>query len=146
MARRWRHARHGSRSPHPGARGPAARSRGGVQQGPAQVRRMRREPALALPEEAREESARWGEEDRGREREPRRTSRERRRAPELPKFGDKASWWMCAFCFYFFSCLCWCALYFSFFSQRHGRAHLFLATDSSTLNINIYSDRQQIAK
>ena len=26
---------------------------------------MRREPALALPEEAQEESARWGEEDRG---------------------------------------------------------------------------------
>ena len=37
----------------------------GGEQGPVQVRRMRREPVLALPEEAREESARWGEEDRG---------------------------------------------------------------------------------
>ena len=106
---------------------------------------MRREPTLALLEEAREESARWGEEDRGREREPRRASGERRRAPELPKFGDKERGFLvdvCVLFLFYFSCLCWCALYFSFFSQRHGRAHLFLATDSSTLNINIYSDRQ----
>ena len=115
---------------------------------------------LALPEEVREESTRWGEEDRGREREPRRASGERRQAPELPKFGDKERGFLvdvCVLFLFYFSCLCWCALYFSFFSQRHGGAHLFLATDrvpvylflatdSLTLNINIYSDRQQIAK
>ena len=78
---------------------------------------MRREPALALPEEAREESARWGEEDRGREREPRRASGERRQAPELPKFGDKERGFpvdVCVLFLFFFLFVLVCVIFFFF--------------------------------
>jgi len=88
---------------------------GGVEQGPAQVRRMRREPALALSEEAREESARWGEEDRG----------ERARAAsgfwgETPSArateGIRSA--ACAFCFYFF--LVWVGVRYIFLFLASG--------------------------
>ena len=79
---------------------------------------MRRDLTLALPEEVREESTCWGEEDRGRrEREPHRASGERRRAPELPKFGDKERGFLvdvCVLFLFFFLFVLVCVIFFFF--------------------------------
>lgn len=61
-----------------------------------------------------------------REREPHRASRERCRAPELRKFGDKGRGFLLDVCVLFFSCFCWCALYFYFFNQMVRWVHAWV--------------------
>ena len=70
-----------------------------------------------LPEEAREESARCGEEDRGREQEPHWAFGERCRAPERQKFGDEGHGFVVDVCFYFFLLLLACVIFFPFFNK-----------------------------